>query len=745
MPWPTPQDYNEAVQNPRLAFADADLRCGQAEVDGLGLPRPRCGAFACVYKMECPGRAWATKCFTSEVIDQQERYEEIDRHLAEARLPYMVGFGYQARGLKVKGGEYPLLKMEWVKGDGLSSFVGNNLGSPAVLTALAERWMQMMKVLQQAKVAHGDLQDRNVLVVGGELRLVDYDGMFVPALEGRISNEIGQRNYQHPERNSGDYGPYLDNFSGWVIYASLVALSEMPELWRKHQGGDECLIFRRADFEAPDASAVLQDLRKSTNANVRALGDFIARLPRLPVWDIPAVEVGRGAAVGSGATAASGGAGQEWWKDHVGAEPATKEKEPDVDWILENIGGTTERANFRGPFGAIRFTVGSSFAALLVTGYLTGLPASGFLWLGLGVLGTNVVVLFVNFLRDPTRVEWETFRERLARLESGLEDRRQERKVLEGKRAEAVAKTAAAQAEWSAKRRKAGVELEEQLGSLQVRMGSVLRLLHERRRSIAEREGAEMRGLKVALSERIDGLERQIIGLAGKENDERSQALEALRKAHIDGWMRAYRIDTSYLSGIGPANAASLASRGFATAADLYQQGLLSVPGIGPKRAGVLTGWRDRVRTQAEARAPASLPDQDVRRITTKFAAERVRLCNEKSGLEARLQAETSSVRAKHASEKDGVERDERAQRASNAQEGAALRQRYAQEAARLDREAQEARSKSGAALAEATERLRGFDKGFAAQRWTCEKEKRRAARYEGLGFWSYVGAVCRL
>ncbi|MCX6917363.1 MAG: hypothetical protein NT167_30730, partial [Verrucomicrobia bacterium] len=140
MPWPTPQDYNEAIQNPRSVFVDGELRSGQPELDRLGLPRPRSGSFACVYKIECPGRAWAAKCFTTEVNDQQERYEAIDRHLAQARLPYTVAFGYQPQGLRVKGRAYPLLKMEWVRGVSLSAFIGDNLSNPALLGALAKKW-----------------------------------------------------------------------------------------------------------------------------------------------------------------------------------------------------------------------------------------------------------------------------------------------------------------------------------------------------------------------------------------------------------------------------------------------------------------------------------------------------------------------------------------------------------------------------------------------------------------------------
>jgi hypothetical protein len=91
----------------------------------------------------------------------------------------------------------------------------------------------MIKTLQQASVAHGDLQHGNVFVVGEELRLVDYDGMYVPSLTGKTSHEIGHRNYQHPHRTERDFGPHLDTFSAWVIYASLIVPAIDSTLWHR--------------------------------------------------------------------------------------------------------------------------------------------------------------------------------------------------------------------------------------------------------------------------------------------------------------------------------------------------------------------------------------------------------------------------------------------------------------------------------------------------------------------------------
>ena len=243
MGWPTPQEYNEAIQNPRTAFADAELQAGEPVLTPLGLPRPITGAFASVYQLACPNRhTYAVRCFLREFGDHQDRYAAISAHLAQVKLPYMVNFTYLANGIQVNRRWYPILKMEWVAGETLQTYIERNLYDAPVLLALAEQWVQMARTLRQSSIGHGDLQHGNVIVHNGQLRLIDYDGMVVPALAGRHSHELGHRNYQHPQRNETDFDLTVDHFSTWVVYTSLVALSVEPQLWKAYQGGDECLL-----------------------------------------------------------------------------------------------------------------------------------------------------------------------------------------------------------------------------------------------------------------------------------------------------------------------------------------------------------------------------------------------------------------------------------------------------------------------------------------------------------------------
>src|SRR5262249_37710510 len=140
MPWPLSQDYNEAVQNPRLCFADDQLRAGQVVTNALGLPMPHSGNFADVYEVRSPatGSRWAVKCFTRQVPGLGARYPAVSAHLRQARLPFAVEFQYLEQGIRVLGQWYPALKMDWVEGLLLNEFVRQHLDRPPMLQALAD-------------------------------------------------------------------------------------------------------------------------------------------------------------------------------------------------------------------------------------------------------------------------------------------------------------------------------------------------------------------------------------------------------------------------------------------------------------------------------------------------------------------------------------------------------------------------------------------------------------------------------
>jgi hypothetical protein len=202
MSWPQSQEYNEAIQSPASSFADPELRKGEAATNELGLPMPRSGNFADVYEVRCRnGVNWAVKCFTREVPGLRDRYQEISRYLQEVKLPFTVDFTYLEQGIRIAGRWYPILKMQWVEGFTFNDFIRQHLDKPAMLGGLLQIWSRMATRLRDSGIAHADLQHGNVLLVPGStansvaVKLIDYDGMYVPSLSGKKSGEVGHPSY----------------------------------------------------------------------------------------------------------------------------------------------------------------------------------------------------------------------------------------------------------------------------------------------------------------------------------------------------------------------------------------------------------------------------------------------------------------------------------------------------------------------------------------------------------------------
>ncbi len=308
MPWPGITDFSEAVQNPRLCFKGTDLEAGEVSLNPRGMPLVFSGAFACVYPVSVGNRTFAVRCFTREVSDQQARYGELSNYLLNVLPPSFVHFEYVERGISLRGSWYPIVKMEWVDGELLSKFVGSRLDQPDTLRRVAAQWRGGPAAsLRGLRIAHNDLQHGNVMVQrDGSIRLVDYDGMFLPKFRGERSPELGHKNYQHPDRSAEHYDENVDNFPSMVIYLSLLAIASDPGLWDFHD--EDNLIFTNNDYADPGQSELFGRLKSSPDGAVAKLAERLEEYCALPVEKVPDLEtvlqdIPPSAAVTSSATA----------------------------------------------------------------------------------------------------------------------------------------------------------------------------------------------------------------------------------------------------------------------------------------------------------------------------------------------------------------------------------------------------------------------------------------------------------
>lgn len=471
MQWPTMSDYQDAMQNPGLSFADPELRGGTPVTDSLGLPKPITGGFASVYQVVSGGSKWAVRCFLRHHQDSEQRYAAIGRTLSGSRLPYTVAFQYLRDGIRVKNKWYPILKMEWVDGEPLNTYVAKHRSNPRALKELADAFSLMCRELRSKSIAHGDLQHGNILVVDGRLKLVDYDCMYVPGLDGLPSHEVGHPNYQHPKRGQDDFGPYLDFFSEWVIYVSLTALSVRPDLWDHLQVGDEQLLFSQRDFLNPAGSRVLRAMGESGDPlleglsasfrQVIMLGDVSSVPPPDTSGDPSRLQYQLGAPAGPGGflgsivekirlpkqrAAKEGEAGAK--RDGEAVSPAKQSVAASgtgslPSWVRGHLQPAAVRLS--PPFSVDRAVVGGYAAALFalyrfhVAGYLSLQVA---LWCGAGgCIGTTAALIWRYLIRPEFRQkkvlldELRTARRQAKRVEKTIKKLQKEKDaVLERER-----------------------------------------------------------------------------------------------------------------------------------------------------------------------------------------------------------------------------------------------------------------------------------------------------------------------
>ncbi|MCX8155436.1 MAG: hypothetical protein N3J91_03095 [Verrucomicrobiae bacterium] len=291
MNWPSHTDYQDAIQNPQVCFLEEELKTATVATDMLGMPRVMSGNFASVYELTTVnGKHYAIRCFVRQVANQQVRYNLLTRHLQAVTLPWLVGFEFQLRGIRLRNELYPIVKMDWVAGTPMHMYIEDHVQEPETLLRLAEQWRVMMKDLRANQIAHGDLQHGNVMCLpDGQFRLVDYDGMYVPAFGQGRSPELGHANYQHPRRTPDYYDINLDNFAALVIYTSFLALAGEPALWQQFHTGDN-LIFLANDFKDPRNSKVFARLKKHVDPRVQKLAAVLERACIWPIAQVPTFE-----------------------------------------------------------------------------------------------------------------------------------------------------------------------------------------------------------------------------------------------------------------------------------------------------------------------------------------------------------------------------------------------------------------------------------------------------------------------
>ena len=266
MQYPLISEYVKAIQDAgdnleQLAHLTPVL-------DDHGEPYRSSGAFAVVFKMQdkSTGKYYALKCFTEEQEGRADAYRQIADELDMVDSPYITSVKYMEKELFVDSqceeDEFPVLLMDWVEGETMETYISSNYCNQSAMSMLCYRFGKMAAWLRTQSFAHGDIKPDNIIVrPDGSLALVDYDGMFVPAMKGSKSPTIGTKDFSHPLRTMDDFDETIDDFSLASIALSLKAISMNSTLLDTY-GASDRLLFSENDYRNPSNSKVISALQE---------------------------------------------------------------------------------------------------------------------------------------------------------------------------------------------------------------------------------------------------------------------------------------------------------------------------------------------------------------------------------------------------------------------------------------------------------------------------------------------------
>ena len=237
-------------------------------LDDHGEPYRSSGAFAVVFKMkdEQTGKCYALKCFTEEQEGRAEAYRQIADELEFVDSSYITSVKYLEKEIFVDSSceedEFPVLLMDWIDGETMKNYIAENYQDNYAMAMLCYRFCKMAAWLRFQPFAHGDIKPDNIMIrPDGNLTLVDYDGMFVPAMKGQKSPTIGTKDFSHPLRTVDDFDETIDDFALTSIALSLKVISMNSKLLDTY-GASDRLLFSESDYRNPSNSKVISALQE---------------------------------------------------------------------------------------------------------------------------------------------------------------------------------------------------------------------------------------------------------------------------------------------------------------------------------------------------------------------------------------------------------------------------------------------------------------------------------------------------
>lgn len=270
MNYPLISEYIEAIKASEDNFEQ--LNYLRPILDEDGEPVMSSGNFAVVFKMKDlqTGKLHAVKCFLKEQEGRAEAYRMIAEELEYVSSTFLTPIKYMDKELFVDTNasdetEFPVLLMDWVEGQTLDKYILQIKYDGYRLVCLSRNFYELSKWLLSQSFAHGDLKPDNIIVTNDDnLVLIDYDGMYVPKMQGQKPREKGSPNYRIPYHDNSFLKNYfskkIDDFAIIHMLLSLRVYSSLPHLISKDK---DFALFCYDEFHNINETTIYKEILSS--------------------------------------------------------------------------------------------------------------------------------------------------------------------------------------------------------------------------------------------------------------------------------------------------------------------------------------------------------------------------------------------------------------------------------------------------------------------------------------------------
>lgn len=220
-----------------------------------------------VFKAEHNSQAYAIRFFLNDDPEFFKRYQQAQDYLEQKSFSWKVPFTFSGEGYN------PMVKMDWIESLSLTEYLDLIIKNPIHIAGLQSKLVALHRELEGNGIAHSNLNMKHIRFVkrgqDHDLKLIDYDSMYLPVFKEKDSFTTGMPGFQHPMRLSSDFSETIDRFSFWIFITALEAFKANPSLWQNAKqigfNKEGQILFTYKDLASPKQSEVFRLLKQHPN------------------------------------------------------------------------------------------------------------------------------------------------------------------------------------------------------------------------------------------------------------------------------------------------------------------------------------------------------------------------------------------------------------------------------------------------------------------------------------------------